>query len=90
MWYLRVALKVSKANTHQEREVKLGGEWIETRRQSDNGEKNYLVAIVRNQTDLLIILLGQSSTELKKCLGVSIISLHLIIIYVKSSCTLKY
>ena len=89
MWYLRVALKVSKANTHQEREVKLCGEWIETRRQSDNG-KNYLVAIVSNQTDLSIILLGQSSTELKKCLGVSIISLHLIIIYVKSSCTLKY
>ena len=52
--------------------------------------KNYLVSIVSHQTDLSIILLGQSSTELKKCLGVSINSLHLIMIYVKSSCALKY
>ena len=53
-----------------------GGEWIDTVTMGKIGNweklatgKNYLVAIVSHQTDLLIILEGQGCTELKKCLG---------------------
>ena len=56
------------------------GEWIDTVTMG----KHYLVAIVSHQTDLLIVLEGQSCTELKKCLGN--ISLDLILIYVLSRC----
>ena len=42
-----------------------GGEWIDTVTMG----KHYLVAIMSHQTELLIVLEGQSCTELKKCLG---------------------